>query len=99
MSTPPAGAVTPWNPLAIISFVAAFALPPVGIVCGHIALAQLRRSGEQGHGLALAGTILGWVFTGLIALLVIAWVLFFVVFLGIFAGFASSVPTDVATLP
>ena len=47
---------------------------PVGaIVCGHVALAQIRRTGEQGHGLALAGTILGWVLTGLIALVVLAW--------------------------
>ncbi len=30
-----------------------------GIICGHIALGQIRRTGEAGHGLALAGTVLG----------------------------------------
>ena len=32
-----------------------------GVVTGHVALAQLRRSGEKGRGLALAGLITGYV--------------------------------------
>lgn len=53
------------NPLAIVALIAAFVVPLAGIICGHIALAQIKRSGERGHGLALAGTILGYVFVGL----------------------------------
>jgi peptidyl-prolyl cis-trans isomerase B (cyclophilin B) len=53
------------NPLAIVALIAAFVIPLAGIICGHIALAQIKRSGERGHGLALAGTILGYVFVGL----------------------------------
>jgi len=30
------------------------------VVCGHVARRQIRRSGEGGAGLALAGLILGW---------------------------------------
>ena len=41
----------------------------VAIVLGHIARAQIRRSGEAGAGLALLGIILGWV--GLIAAIVL----------------------------
>jgi len=67
---PPA---TPWNALAIIGFVLAFVVPPGAIACGHIAMAQIRRTGEQGHGLALAAAVLGWVFTGVIALFVVVW--------------------------
>jgi hypothetical protein len=30
------------------------------IVCGHMARSQIKRTGEQGAGLALAGLMLGW---------------------------------------
>lgn len=63
----------PWNALAIIAFVLAFVVPPGAIACGHIAMAQIRRTGEQGHGLALAAAVIGWVLTGLIALFVAVW--------------------------
>lgn len=47
------------------------------IICGHIARAQIRRTGEQGGAAALTGLILGYVFTAL-TLLAIAVFLFFV---------------------
>jgi len=53
------------NVLAIVALVAAFVVPLVGIICGHIALSQIKRTGERGHGLALAGTVLGYVFVAL----------------------------------
>lgn len=59
------------NILAIIALVLALTVPLGGIICGHIALNQIKQSGEGGRGLALAGTIIGWVFTGLIVLYVI----------------------------
>ena len=40
------------------------------VVLGHVARGQIRRSGEQGSGLALAGLILGWVAIVLFVLLV-----------------------------
>jgi len=63
-------AVTPvakTNGLAIASLacgIAQFAFGPLAtipaIVCGHVARSQIKRTGEQGAGLALAGLILGW---------------------------------------
>ena len=67
------------NVLAIISLIAAFVMPVAAIVTGHIAMSQIRRTGEQGEGLAKAGLILGYVFTSLGVLLAIAYILFFVV--------------------
>jgi hypothetical protein len=69
----PTPTVPPWNALAIIAFVLAFVVPPGGIVCGHIARGQIRSTGEQGDGLALAGLILGYVFTAGIVLFVLIW--------------------------
>jgi len=48
----------------------------VGVVLGHIALSQIRRTGERGRGMALAGVIIGWVAIGLTVLLILAFVLF-----------------------
>jgi hypothetical protein len=59
--------VTKTNGLAIASLacgLAQFMFGPLAtipaIVLGHLALHQIRRSGEQGAGLAIAGLILGW---------------------------------------
>lgn len=48
------------NPLAIAALISAFVVPIVPIVLGHIALSQIRKTGEQGSGLALTGLILGY---------------------------------------
>ena len=58
--TPPGA---PTNSMAIASMVCAFLFAPLGIVFGHISLTQIRRTGEQGHGLALAGLVLSYLFT------------------------------------
>jgi len=48
----------------------------VAVVCGHVARAQMRRSGEAGDGAAIAGLILGYL--GLVTLGL--WFVFVVVF-------------------
>jgi hypothetical protein len=53
------------NIMAILSLVFAFVFAPAGIVLGHIAKKQLKTSGEEGGGLATAGLVLSYVFTGL----------------------------------
>jgi hypothetical protein len=70
--TPPgfAGQAPPTNTLAIIAFVFVWIFCPVSIVLGHLALGQIRRTGEGGAGLAKAALILGYVFTGLTLLIV-----------------------------
>jgi hypothetical protein len=64
------------NVMAILSLIFAFVLSPVGIVLGHIAKRQLRTSGEEGGGLATAGLVLSYIFTGLGALACCGWLAF-----------------------
>lgn len=61
---PPYPAPRRTNPLAIASLVCAFVFAPLGIVLGHVSLAQIRRTQEDGRGIALAGTVLSYVVTG-----------------------------------
>jgi hypothetical protein len=68
----------PTNTLAILALVLAFVVSPGGIICGHIALSQIKRTGEGGRGLALAGLIIGYVFTAFFVLYIIAIIVFFV---------------------
>jgi hypothetical protein len=69
------------NTLAIVALVLSLTVPLGGIICGHIAMAQIKRTGEEGHGLALAGTIIGYAITGLTVLMLIA---YFIVVLAVF---------------
>ncbi|MDX2375284.1 DUF4190 domain-containing protein [Microbacterium sp. LRZ72] len=76
-ATGPAAPTT--NTLSIVALVAGlvglFILPFIGsivaVITGHMSLGQIKRTGEQGRGLALAGTIMGWVGIGLAILGVI----------------------------
>jgi eukaryotic-like serine/threonine-protein kinase len=63
----------PVNPLATQSLVFAFASPPVGAVLGHLALAQIRRTGELGRNRALAGVALSYAFVSLAVLILVVW--------------------------
>lgn len=51
------------NTLATLAMYWSFFAPPVGIVCGHIALAQIKKTGESGRGFAKAGLGIGYVGT------------------------------------
>lgn len=75
------------NPLAVASLACGagqLILWPLvtipAIVLGHIARNQIRRTGEDGSGLALAGLILGWVGAGVLVLGVVAVLLLVVAF-------------------
>jgi peptidyl-prolyl cis-trans isomerase B (cyclophilin B) len=50
-----------YNTMSIVAFILAFFVSIVGIILGFIALSQIKRTGEQGHGLALAAVIIGFV--------------------------------------
>jgi Domain of unknown function (DUF4190) len=74
-------AARPTNGLAVTAFVCGLAQFVIvltfipAIVCGHIARAQIRRTGEAGGGLALAGLVLGYIGGALViglALLLVA---------------------------
>ena len=79
VGTPPVVRPRGTNGLAVASLacgIAQFMLGPLptipAIVFGHVARHQIRRTGEQGAGLALAGLILGWAAVVLGILLVVA---------------------------
>ena len=59
------------NTLAILSLVFAFFFWPLGIVFGHVALHQIRRTQEAGRGSALAGVIIGYVFLAFLVLVLV----------------------------
>jgi Domain of unknown function (DUF4190) len=60
------------NTMAILALAFAFIFAPVAIVLGVLARKQIRRTGEQGMGLATAGLVCGIVFTALTMIWLIA---------------------------
>ncbi len=97
----PAAPARPTNVLAIVSLIASIAglsfVPLLGSIAGaimgHISLRQVKTSGENGRGLALAGAIVGWVGTGMWVLLIVFWVIWVVFIIGLAA---SSGPTTIS---
>jgi hypothetical protein len=57
--------------MAILALVFAFVFAPLGLVFGIIARRQIRESGEEGDGLALAGAIIGGIFTALTLVVIV----------------------------
>ena len=74
---PPIGYPRPTNTLAILALVFAFVAAPAGLIMGIIARRQIQRTGEEGAGLALAGIIVGGIFTALFVLLIVFYVIVF----------------------
>ena len=99
---------SPTNGLAIASLacgLAQFAFGPLptipAIVLGHMARHQIRRTGEQGAGMALAGLLLGWAAVAMGVLAILALTLFVVTSSGHTAGIAvhPHLLPNVHTLP
>ena len=63
------------NVLAIVALILGIVIPIGGIICGPIALGQIKRTGEGGRGLAMAGLIIGIAFT---VIGLIFWIIYFV---------------------
>lgn len=72
-----------YNLFSLVSFIGAFIVPIVGIVFGHLALRQMRRTHEAGRGFALAGL---WVGYGIVALSVV----FVFVYVGMIVAMMAS---------
>jgi Domain of unknown function (DUF4190) len=73
----PYGAPAPgerYNVLAIVSLVSAFFISLAGIITGHIALSQIKRTGEKGRGLAIAGLVIGYATLVLGIIVTIVWI-------------------------
>ncbi|NQX16047.1 DUF4190 domain-containing protein [Rathayibacter sp. VKM Ac-2857] len=75
-SAAPIDATGPTNVLAVLSLVLSFFVSIAAVVCGHIALAQIHRSGERGRGIAVAGLSIGY--AGMVLGALTAITLFFV---------------------
>lgn len=65
-----------WNPrtnaLAIVTLVLAFIFPLAALPTGHIARSQIRRTGEHGAGIALAGLIISYLWVIGVVIVLIA---------------------------
>ena len=62
------------NVLAVIALVLACLLSPLAALFGHIALGQLRNSGERGLLPAWIATVLGWVWIAALLVLSVAYI-------------------------
>jgi hypothetical protein len=49
-----------YNTFAVLSPIFAVVVPPAGVVLGHLALPQIRRTGERGRNAAIAGLVIGY---------------------------------------
>lgn len=58
------------NSLAVVALVLGVVVGPLGIPIGHISRAQIKATGEQGAGMALAGLVLGYLSLVWIAVLI-----------------------------
>jgi hypothetical protein len=83
-----------YNTLAIVSLAFGIAswLPfpvfgaIVAVVTGHLALGQIKRTGEPGREFAIAGLVLGWIHIALSVVVLAVVVSMFVFGFAIFAG-------------
>jgi hypothetical protein len=69
--------------LSCVGFVTCGITAIVGVIFGHIAMGKIKRGEEEGHGMALAGLILGYV-------VIAGWVLYFAVVLIAIIGAAAN---------
>jgi uncharacterized protein DUF4190 len=85
----------PTNTMAILSLVFAFVFSPLAIVFGHMAKNQIKRTGESGDGLATAGLVLGYIFTGITVAFCLCYGVFFAGMcgLGAFAPMVDVTPS------
>jgi eukaryotic-like serine/threonine-protein kinase len=61
------------NTFATLSLVYAFVFAPAGAILGHLGLAQIRRTGQQGRQRALVGLALSYVFIALTVVGLVVW--------------------------
>jgi hypothetical protein len=67
----PAPAAAKTNTVAIVALILGILIPIGGIIAGAIALNQIKQTGENGRGLAIAGIVIGAVYIVVVLLIVI----------------------------
>jgi peptidyl-prolyl cis-trans isomerase B (cyclophilin B) len=71
------------NVLGIVSLVTAIlGISIAAVITGHIALSQIKKRGEAGHGIALAGLIIGYVGCAI-------WIIFWIFWIVLLASGAA----------
>ncbi len=85
------------NGVAIAAIIMGFVLPLGGIIAGAVALAQIKRTGEKGRGLAIGGIVAGGIIMVLSIVAIVAFVLFALIGAG--AASSSSDPFDLPAEP
>ena len=73
---PPAATSSATNTMAVLALVFGFGGGLGGIIFGHVARGQIRRTGEGGWGLATAGLVLGYIGLGSAIIALIVWAIF-----------------------
>ncbi len=63
--------LAPYSTTAIVGFVMAFFVPIVGLILGIVSLTQIRKTGQRGHGLALASIVIGSAYTVFVFLIIV----------------------------
>ncbi|MFX1818385.1 DUF4190 domain-containing protein [Pseudarthrobacter sp. CC4] len=59
------------NTLAIAALISSFFVSLLGIILGHIALNQIKTTGEGGRGLAIAALVIGYLSLALAVVIII----------------------------
>ena len=72
-----------YNVLSIVALVLAFFFSIVGVILGFVSLSQIKRTGEQGRGLAIAAIIVGFAE-------IVLGIIFAIVFFAFFANAAAT---------
>ncbi|MGO9350750.1 MAG: DUF4190 domain-containing protein [Mycobacterium sp.] len=62
-----------YNNFAVLAPILAFVVPPAGVVLGHLALPQIRRTGEHGRWAAICGLVLGYALSLVLVVALVAW--------------------------
>jgi hypothetical protein len=73
ISAPPPALQRKTNIFATLSMVFAFVFAPIGAVCGHLSLSQIRRTGERGRERALIGLTLSYAFIVIAVAALVIW--------------------------
>jgi Domain of unknown function (DUF4190) len=61
-----------YNTFALLSPIFAVIFPPAGVALAHLAVSQIRRTGERGRRAAIVGMVLGYLMCG-VALVALIW--------------------------
>lgn len=64
-----------YNRFSILSLIIAFIFAPVGLVLGAVSLTQISKTGEKGWGIAMVGTIISGLFSGVWLLMMIGYLM------------------------